>query len=357
MDEKKKIKPMPLLLKLLLIALAVLVVAEIFFTGQSKPYSSVGFAMDTVVEQQWYGPKAEKFGQASLSAMEKLEAEYSLYVEDSVVWRLNEQAGKDPTAVSDEAFSFLQRSAALCGQSQGRFDITIAPLVLAWGITTEAPRVPPQKELDILVGLVDWRDILFYPETAEVQLARKGQKIDLGGLAKGYACDLLRDMAEEYKVTGGYVMVGSSVLVIGEKPQGEPFRFGIQDPRGARGQSIGTLTMGKAGNAAGAFDVFSTSGDYERFFTDENGTYHHIFDPATGRPAQTDIASVVIVGRDGLMTEFYSTYLFMGGSADLPDPAVEEYGYIAITADKVVYCSDNLRESFELKSDFYRMAS
>lgn len=149
--------------------------------------------MDAVADQKVYGPNGEKAIAAAEQAFREMENRLSVYKEGSDIARLNAAAGSgEAVAVEAQTYALLSQAKTLSAQAGGAFELTIAPLALAWGITTDAPRVLQQDEIDALLPLVDDRGLLLESGTARLQ--RPGQAVDLGGIAKGAACDVAKEV-------------------------------------------------------------------------------------------------------------------------------------------------------------------
>jgi len=232
----------------------------------------------------------------------------------------------------------------------GAFDITVAPVVSAWGFTTDGNQVPEQKELEELLAHVGVEHIALAGETATLD---KGTGIDLGGIAKGYASDRIAEVFRLREAERGWAALGGNVLAWGSRPDGEPWLIGIQDP------ARPTDTSAYAGmvRLEDAFAV--TSGSYQRFFEQDGKVYHHIIDPATGYPADSGLVSVTIVADaeegNGTMCDALSTALFVMGE----EQAVtfwRESGYdfemILVTEDGRVVISRGLEDSFAVEGGY-----
>lgn len=267
--------------------------------------------------------------------LEELERQLSLYVEGSEIEQINRAAGTGPAAVSQQTYDFLKRAAAFCEWSEGQFDITIAPLTLTWGVTSEQPRVPPREEIDAAKALVDYRKILFDDQNRTVMLAERGMSIDPGGIAKGLAAELVKEIPQKYGVSG-YLSIGGNLMVNGKKPDGSEFKFGIRDPRGTAADYLAVIELDGY--------IMATTGDYERFFEEGGVRYHHVLDPFTGYPADTDLVSVTIVSKDGTLADAMSTILFMKGSDEIIKYLdSDDFWVIAVDRDNNVITSPGVR--------------
>ena len=262
------------------------------------------FIMDTVMQQDVYGPQAQEAIEQVQNRISDMEKELSLYQSDSDIARLNEAAGKEAVEVSDETYCILKQAKDLCEQVPDAFALTIAPLTLAWGITTDQPRVLTQAEIDELLPLVDDDSLIL--QDGQAMLLRSGQAVDLGGIAKGAACDVAREVYEDLEIEHALLNLGGSTIYAkGTKPDGTPFRIGFRDPEGDQESAIVSFDLKDA--------VFSTSGGYERYFEQDGVRYQHILDPRTGWPAESDILSVGVLSENGAQADFYSTALYVLG--------------------------------------------
>ena len=208
--------------------------------------------------------------------------------------------------LSTDVRALVGRALELYGETGGRFDITVYPLMELWGFTDGAHRVPGDAEIAALLPAVDADQLQFDSDTGELVLGA-GQRIDLGGIAKGYTSQRAMELYRTAGVTSGLVSLGGNVQCLGSRPDGTPWRIGIQDPWGADGAMSAVVEV--------VDQAVVTSGGYERYFTDEvtGVTYHHILDPATGVPARSGLASVTIVSPDGTLADGLSTALYIMG--------------------------------------------
>lgn len=270
--------------------------------------SGVGFVMDTFIEQRWYGKKAQQTCDEILEALSNLEDKLSLYREQSEISQLNAAAGERFVPLSDEVYTLLKRAVTLSGETGGLFDITIAPLALVWNVTGEHPQVPSEEQIEKAKALADYRDIMFDDSDKSAMLRRPGMRVDLGGIAKGMAAELMRRYPKENGVQG-YLSIGGNMMVEGKKPDGTDFVIGLRAPRGQETDLLGAVALDGL--------TMATTGDYERFFLQDGVRYHHVLDPFTGYPAETDLIAVTVISADGTLADGYSTAIFMQGSAAL----------------------------------------
>ena len=262
-------------------------------------------AMDTAMIFTAYGVNSTKADYAAEEEVYRLEAMLSRTDEESQVARLNSQGTAD---IDAELWGLIETAMAYSEATGGAFDITVAPVLLAWGFTTDEYQVPSQAELEALLPAVGVEHIRCLGENTDgtVTVALDpGTQIDLGAIGKGYASDRVAAIFEEYEVPRGLIRLGGSVLAIGDRPDGEAWRVGIQDPDSQEGGYLAIVEV--------ADQAVVTSGDYQRYFEQDGQRYCHIMDPATAAPADSGVDSVTIVGSDGTVCDALSTALYVMG--------------------------------------------
>ena len=314
--------------RIVCLLLAMLAALSLTACGRGEePEKQELFAMDTYMSLIAYGDGARDALAAAAREINRLERELSRTVSTSDVYQLN--AGGS-ASVSDETAALLAAAVEYSEKTGGLFDVTIAPLVTLWGITTDSPRVPSQGEIDALLPLVGSDHIRLDGDTITLDT---GCAVDLGGIAKGYASDRVAEILRQNAVTGAAVSLGGNVYVCGQKPDGTGWSVAVQDPKNTDSYAL-TLEL---------TDTFAvTSGGYQRFFTGEDGTvYQHILDPRTGRPAETDLLSVTVIAQNGTMADAYSTALYvMGeqGACDFWRQSAAAFDLVLVMSDgRVLY--------------------
>lgn len=297
------------------------------------------FIMDTFVDQKLAGRRSEQAVQAVNQTLQDFEKRFSAYDLSSEIAQINQNAGLSYVQVSKETFALLKLAKDYCTISEGLFDITIGPLTDLWNITGENPRVPDEKEIQKALELVDYRDLLLDEENCQVMLHRQGQKLNLGGMAKGTAGSQALETARSFGVHSGYLSVGGNIFTLGKKEDGSAYRFGIRNPRGAASEYIGIVELTDT--------TMATSGDYERFFEKNGIRYHHILDPKTGYPGEGDLISVSVICEDGGMADFLSTALFLAGREKAMAYAnADSFDFVLIDQEKNVYLSEGIKPFF-----------
>lgn len=307
------------------------------------------FAMDTVMELTACGNNGQAAVSAATAAINALDRALDRTDPGSQVSAIN--AGDGAAEISGQVLSLIQAALEYGRATDGAFDITVAPVMDAWGFTTEEKQVPSQEVLNQLLPLVDSGLI-----TADggVTLA-PGQSIDLGGIAKGYASDCVEEILREQGVASGVISLGGNVYVQGNSPDGDPWQIAVRDPQGDGAFAVLRLT-----------DAYAiTSGGYQRYFEQDGRIYHHIIDPATGYPADGGLLSVTVVagangpGRapdgyclpgSGTMCDAFSTALFVMGeerAVDFWRNSGYAFDMVLVTGDGRVLVTGGLAENFD----------
>lgn len=302
------------------------------------------FAMDTVMTLTYHGQDRESGREAieeGVAAVYELEDLLSATAPDSEISALNE-AGQ--AHLSPDTAQLLSAALELCALTGGALDITAYPAVEAWGFTTGEYRVPNQAELEELGDRIDYTQVSLDQESASLP---DGMKLDLGAVAKGYTADRLAKLAQERDITSALLDLGqSTILALGAKPDGSPWRIGIQDPQGEG--YLGVLEL--EGQAMG------TSGGYQRYFERDGVRYWHIIDPATAAPARSGLLSVTVVSPSGLACDGLSTALFvMGlerGTQFWRNHPELEFEALFILEDGSLALTSGLKDSFTLAQGY-----
>lgn len=239
--------------------------------------------------------------EAVVSELWRIHNALSPLIESTELAQLNQNGYPGPVIVSDELAQLIDKSLFFGSISEGAFDISFASLGYLYDY--REGKKPTEAEIARLKTSIDYTQIQYSPEAREVQFLDPLIKIDLGGIAKGYAVERIAELLPSLGVFNATISAGGDSRVIGDK-RGQPWIVGIRNPRSE--ESAIRLPLEDF--------AISTSGDYERFFIDaETGErVHHIINPSTGKSA-TDIASVSVIGPSGFDTDPLSTTLFVLG--------------------------------------------
>lgn len=289
------------------------------------PASKEFFAMDTYMEVDAYGDNGEKAVAKAEKEVNKLDSILSTGKSTSEISKLNKNKKQ---VVSADAMSLIKESVKISKETNRAFNPTIYPLMELWGFTTKNYYVPKDNEIKTLLNHMDIDNIKIDESKNEVSFKDSNMKIDLGAITKGYTSSKIIDIFKENNIKSGMVTLGGNVQVLGKKPDGSLWKVGIQNPID-EDEYLGVLqTSDKA---------VITSGGYERNFTKNGKTYHHILDPSNGYPANNGLTSVTIISSDGTLADALSTSLFVMGK----DKAIDFYKKSNYNFDFILYTSDN----------------
>jgi len=246
--------------------------------------------------------KAKQCKEAVFKEMQRIDELMSPYKEDSELARINREAAKHPVKISPELYNLIERAQYYSKLSHGAFDITFASVGYLYDYREHIH--PSDEVIKEHLSAINYRHIQLNPKDLSIRFDKPGVRIDLGGIAKGYAVDNGIRILQECGVQNGLVSAGGDSRIIGDKG-GRPWMMGIQHPR----QKPGVAVVLPLSNTA-----ISTSGDYERFFIENGQRYHHIISPSTGK-AVSDTISASVIGPDATSTDALSTTLFVLGAA------------------------------------------
>ena len=288
-------------------ALALLLAAAMMLSlggcaaAKQEKQSVVGFYLDTVIMLTAYVEDTAVLNDG-LEECGRYERLLSRTVEGSDVWRINHAKGAG-VEVSKETVEILEAARQVSELSDGAFDVTIAPVSTMWDFTSGAAKVPDAAEIERAAELVDYRKVRV---DGNVVTLPQGMMIDLGGIAKGYIADAVKRYLIDRGVTSAVLSFGGNIVTIGQKPDGSPWRVGIQDIDKPTGEYM------LVANNYGGSTV--TSGIYERGFEADGVYYHHILEPATGWPVQNELASVTIFSESSMWGDALATAAFALGT-------------------------------------------
>lgn len=303
------------------------------------------YAMGSYIQQTVYGAGAEEAAQQASSAVTELENLISWRVEDSDIATLNQEAGGEFQDIDPQTWDILNTALQVCQASGGAFDITIAPISWLWDFDEE-PHLPQASTIESLLPAVDYTQ-LSLQEDGTAALRSSSSALDLGAVGKGAACDAAVAAYQEAGVERAVVSVGGSVGVYGEKPFGQKWQVSVRNPD----------TDGALGVLSVSSGFLSTSGSYEKQFTEDGVTYHHLLDPSAGYPADSGLLSVTVWSSSGALSDALSTACFVLGLEDSL-PLLEQFDSQAlfITQERQIYLTSGLEDAFTLSSGDYILA-
>jgi FAD:protein FMN transferase len=256
-----------------------------------------------------YGPDAQALPaaiEAALDEVDRIDRLMSHYRPESPLSRLNREAADGPLTVDPELFDFVAECMKYSRESGGAFDITVGPLMKAWGFFRGEGRLPGAAELEDLLGKIGYRHVILSAPGRTIRFDRPGVELDLGGIAKGYAVDRAVSTLRSRGITAALVSAGGSTIYgLGAPPGGRGWEVAIQDPLHANRAARKVLLRDRA---------LSVSGSYEKSFEVAGVRYGHIMDPRTGRPA-TDVLSVAVLAESGTAGDALDDAFFVLGVA------------------------------------------
>ena len=256
---------------------------------------------------------------------------------NSELMQVNHAAGKHPVSVDPELFELIQIGKEQSLLPESHLNIAIGPLVQTWRIGFADARIPNNDEIAHALSLTDPQLIALDPLNCTVFLAKKGMKLDLGCLAKGYIADKIAEYMKGQHVTSALINLGGNIKTIGTNVlAGKPWRIGIQDPQQPRGTNLAVLPI--------CNQSVVTSGTYERKLQINGHTYHHILDRKTGYPVDTQLASITIISDNSLDGEIWTTRLYGEKPKQLLAIVEQEKDIEAliVTTDNRVYYSSGI---------------
>lgn len=274
--------------------------------GQAQLVKETRALMDTFCEISCYDDNKDAIVSAidaAFKEMERIEKVFSKFNENSEVSNINALAGLEKISASEEVFKLIERSVYYSRISDGAFDITIAPLMEAWGFVRRNKTIPDKGTIENALKGVGYKNIELDPKGMSIKFLNRKTKIDFGGVAKGYAVDRARDILAAHGIKNGLVNLGGNMFALGYAPGNKKWKIGVEDP----------VNKGKLLRSFELKDkAISTSGNYERFFEIEGERYSHIINPVTGEPCR-GIVSVTVIADSAEEADALSTAIFVMG--------------------------------------------
>jgi len=292
-------------------------------------YSDEQEKMGTRVEVQlWLEDEAaaQRLLVAAMAEFDRIELMMSTYIATSEMSRINALAATEAQQVSPELFSLIELAMSVSAMSGGAFDISFDSVGVLYDFR-ERQR-PDADDIAAQISTIDYKLIELNEADQSIRFKELGVRINLGGIAKGYAVEKVIELLEAGGVKNALATAGGDTRLLGDR-RDKPWIVGIQDP--SKSSAIFT-------RLALEDEAISTSGDYERFFMEDGKRYHHILRPADGKPVE-GVRSVTVIGPDATMTDGLSTTVFvMGPEAGLKlIGKLPGYEAVVITNDALFY--------------------
>lgn len=292
--------------------------------------------MDTIMQLSAYGDNADSALSKAREEIERIATLLSATDQNSALLEL-----QNGDTLSADFLVPFQTAKKISDATDGALDLSLYPITNAWGFYTKNYRVPTEDEIAELLN----HKALWSLDGGKL-LCDESFHPDLGSVAKGYASQRAVEVLKENGVTSAILSLGGNVQTIGQKPDGSDWTVSVADPLNTE-ETVGNLRVGEC--------AVVTSGSYQRNFTENGKTYHHILNPKTGFPAENGLLSVTVICDDGTLADGLSTALFVQGkeSASLSDYFSFEALYI--TEKKEIYLTPGLSSVFECTNETYKV--
>ncbi len=340
-----------LILGLLIFSLSIIGCSKNESNKSISPVTKTNFFMGTVVKISIYEEGKEDIIEKGFNRIKEIENEVSINIEGTEIDKVNDAAGKIAVKVEHDAFEITKKGLEYSKLSEGSFDITIGPIVKLWSIGLPEAKVPNKEEIDEKLTLVGYERLQINNEDKSIFLKDKGMKIDLGAIAKGYTADAVVEVLRENGVKSAIIDLGGNVFAIGNKPDGNAWKIGIQDPFDQRGKIVGVIEVKDKS--------IVTSGIYERFIEKDGKKYHHILSPFNGYPYDNEIAGVTIISNKSIDGDALSTAVFSKGLKSGMEfvENIKDIEAIFITKNKEVYITSGLKNNFTITKDEFKLTN
>lgn len=354
-----------------LILCTVLVCPMLLFTGcgnitdadtsttGNQPISISSIKLNTAIQITIYDSQDKSLLDDCLALCDRYELIFSRTNENSELYKLNHRkdtSDKDPNAdeqtipypisgtadtwhISEDLASLLSQGLSITRESDGAFDIAIAPLTSLWDFTAEDPKVPDDAAIQKALPLCSSDGVTI--DGQDITLPSDDIQFDVGAIAKGYIADRMKDLLVKKGVKSAIINLGGNVLCIGSKPDGTPFKIGIQKPFADRNETEAVMDItGKS---------VVSSGIYERCFKQNGKLYHHILNPKTGYPYDNSLISVTIISDQSVDGDALSTTCFALGLEDgLKFAEKKGVQAVFITEDYELHYTDGFQDEINV---------
>lgn len=313
-------------------------------TIQDEAKSKSFFAMDTYMTMTAYGENAEEALDQSEKRIKELENLWSVTNENSEIYQINHGNG-EPVSVHPETAELLDFSLQISDSTDGALNCTMYPILKAWGFTTGEYQIPKEETIAKLRKNTGYENVQL--DGLQVTIP-KTMQIDFGAVGKGYTGDLIAELLRENGIQSALLDLGGNIQTIGTKPDGTDWKLGLRSPFDEG--NFGVLTVSDC--------AVITSGGYERYFIGDDGeTYWHILDPATGKPAQSGLISVTVVGKEGRLCDALSTSLFVMGleKAETFWRSRDDFEMILVTDTGEIVITEGIENQFSLNEMYQNL--
>ncbi|MGL4873173.1 MAG: FAD:protein FMN transferase [Clostridium sp.] len=313
---------------------------------EEKIHSRTELFMGTAINIKIYDG-SEKVLDKIFKEVKDIEDKASINKGGTEVDSINKNAGIKSVKVSNDVFEMIKIGMEYSSMSNGKYDITVGPLVKLWSIGLPEARKPKEEEIGQALEKINYKDLELNEEKKEVYLKKEGMLLDLGSIAKGYTADRITEVLKEEGINKAIVDLGGNIYAFGEKNENEKWKIGIQNPFSDRGDVVGAVKVKDKS--------IVTTGTYERFLEEGGKKYHHILDPKRGYPYESNIGGVSIISDKSIDGDALSTLVFTLGIEEGLSfvEGIDGVECIFIDKEKNIYLSSGIKEEFELiNTDF-----
>ena len=301
--------------KLFTFAFFIFLTSILFSSCQKEKSSRTEVALGTVCTISLFENASDKLYDRIFEKINQIENLMSTSIPNSEISKINQNAGIKPVKISSDTFTVLSCAKEIAILSDGAFEPTIGNLVELWNINaiindeTGAilPQIPSQKEIENALSKTDFTKLILDEKNQTAFLTQSGMKLDVGGIAKGYATDCIVSILKEEKISSALIDLGGNIFAYGYKNPKEKtlWRIGIKNPLNPTGSPIEIIQCENSS--------IVTSGVYERYFEYEGKIYHHLLSAKTGFPENNDLLSVSIICNNSMLCDALSTACFILG--------------------------------------------
>ena len=317
-------------------------------TDNQKEVTETLTAMNTVMQITVFNTSKgsnEDVLREMITRIEELEKLFDPNLPESDVYKINNSKGvpsdkvatdEDRIYLNEDTINVLLSAKSNYYSTDNLFDIKLMPVIELWGFDNGNYGVPKDNEIKNALKVIEKSQISIYSDENYIVVS-EGTKISLGGIAKGYLGDELLGIAQEYGATA-LLSLGGNIVLCGDKSNGNMWSVGIKNPDDTENIACSFKSDGNKSVV--------TSGAYERFFEYGGKTYHHIMDPETGYPAESDLLSVTVVGENGANCDAWSTALFVMGKEKAVEFAKKHnsYDFVFITNNNEILITDGIAD-------------
>ncbi|MBC6370664.1 FAD:protein FMN transferase [Lactobacillus kullabergensis] len=263
-------------------------------------------ALGTSITLQIFGALDKSVINDSFTLIDHYEDLLTVNRDESEVMDVNHAAGKHPVQVSSGTYDLIKLAVEESRKNFG-FNALIGPVVKLWAIGFKDAHVPTDDQIKERMKLIDPFSVDLNDADQTVFLKKSGMELDLGGIAKGWIADRIKDFWMAYGVHAGIINLGGNILLVGDSPKrtSGQWSVGVQDPKEPRGNNIASVMVPQCSAV--------TSGTYERYLEVDGHKYHHLIDPRTGYPVETNLAGVTTFTKYSVEAEIECKRLFFAG--------------------------------------------